>query len=81
MSAGIEIDEDKGNDCDGDCTFRGRLMSLVEKVANLKRKTDELPKKKKDKKPSKSNPKSSLVPLVLVHLAFAYTLNFKLLLV
>uniref|UniRef100_A0A8C5FWP2 Ryanodine receptor 2 n=1 Tax=Gadus morhua TaxID=8049 RepID=A0A8C5FWP2_GADMO len=47
-----EIDEDKGNDCDGDCTFRGRLMSLVEKVANLKRKTDELPKKKKDKKPS-----------------------------
>ena len=56
-------------------------MSLVEKVANLKRKTDELPKKKKDKKPSKSNPKSSLVPLVLVHLAFAYTLNFKLLLV
>ncbi|XP_030196348.1 ryanodine receptor 2 isoform X3 [Gadus morhua] len=52
IHCGIEIDEDKGNDCDGDCTFRGRLMSLVEKVANLKRKTDELPKKKKDKKPS-----------------------------
>ena len=67
MSAGIEIDEDKASDCDGDCTFRGRLMSLVEKVANLKRKSDELPKKKKDKKPSKRNPKSSLVQQVLVH--------------
>lgn len=55
MSAGIEIDEDRASDCNGDCTIRGRLMLLVEKVAYLKRKTDELPKKKKDKKPSKIN--------------------------
>lgn len=80
MSAGIEIDEDRANDCDGDFTIRGRLMSLVEKVAYLKRKVDELPKKKKDKKPSKGNPilSPSLVPLVLVHCAFSYLLQVKL---
>ena len=73
MSAGIEIAEDRANDCDGDFTIRGRLMSLVEKVAYLKRKIDKLPKKKKDKKPSKRNSikSPSLVPLVLVHWAYS----------
>ncbi|KAG7282549.1 hypothetical protein CRUP_001124, partial [Coryphaenoides rupestris] len=52
IHCGIEIDEDRASDCNGDFTIRGRLMLLVEKVAYLKRKIDELPKKKKDKKPS-----------------------------
>ncbi|XP_064176622.1 ryanodine receptor 2 isoform X3 [Anguilla rostrata] len=49
---GIEIDDDKANEADGDFTIRGRLLSLVEKVAYLKKKMADLPKKKKSKKPS-----------------------------
>ncbi|XP_030630748.1 ryanodine receptor 2 [Chanos chanos] len=49
---GIEMDDDKAGDADGDFTLRGRLMSLVEKVAYLKKKMADLPKKKKTKKPS-----------------------------
>lgn len=53
MFAGIEIDDDKMGEGDSDFTIRGRLMSLVEKVAYLKKKMADLPKKKKAKKPSK----------------------------
>ncbi|TMS22614.1 Ryanodine receptor 2 [Larimichthys crocea] len=49
---GIELDEERGLDGDSDFTIRGRLMSLVEKVAYLKRKMANLPKEKKDRKPS-----------------------------
>ncbi|XP_072559363.1 ryanodine receptor 2 isoform X3 [Paramormyrops kingsleyae] len=49
---GIEIDDDKANEADGDFTIRGRLMCLVEKVAYLKKKMSETPNKKKSKKPS-----------------------------
>ncbi|XP_053540880.1 ryanodine receptor 2 isoform X2 [Ictalurus punctatus] len=49
---GIEIDDDKMGEGDSDFTIRGRLLSLVEKVAYLKKKMTELPKKKKAKKPS-----------------------------
>ena len=51
--SGIELDEEGGIDGDSDFTIRGRLMSLVEKVAYLKRKMANLPQEKKDKKPSK----------------------------
>uniref|UniRef100_A0AAQ5YL56 Ryanodine receptor 2 n=1 Tax=Amphiprion ocellaris TaxID=80972 RepID=A0AAQ5YL56_AMPOC len=44
----------QGIDSDSDATIRGRLMSLVEKVAYLKKKMANLPKEKKDRKPSKS---------------------------
>ncbi|XP_026770922.3 ryanodine receptor 2 isoform X5 [Pangasianodon hypophthalmus] len=49
---GIEIDDDKMGEGDSDFTIRGRLMSLVEKVAYLKKKMTDMPKKKKAKKPS-----------------------------
>uniref|UniRef100_A0AAZ1Y3U1 Ryanodine receptor 2 n=1 Tax=Oreochromis aureus TaxID=47969 RepID=A0AAZ1Y3U1_OREAU len=49
---GIELDEERGISCDSDFTIRGRLMSLVEKVAYLKKKMANLPKEKKDRKPS-----------------------------
>uniref|UniRef100_A0A4W6FCW0 Ryanodine receptor 2 n=1 Tax=Lates calcarifer TaxID=8187 RepID=A0A4W6FCW0_LATCA len=49
---GIELDEDRRIDGDSDFTIRGRLISLVEKVAYLKKKMAILPKEKKDKKPS-----------------------------
>uniref|UniRef100_A0A3P9BDB2 Ryanodine receptor 2 n=1 Tax=Maylandia zebra TaxID=106582 RepID=A0A3P9BDB2_9CICH len=49
---GIELDEERGINCDSDFTIRGRLMSLVEKVAYLKKKMANLPKEKKDRKPS-----------------------------
>lgn len=55
VGAGIEIDDDKMGEGDSDFTIRGRLLSLVEKVAYLKKKMTELPKKKKAKKPSKSS--------------------------
>ncbi|KAG7226578.1 hypothetical protein INR49_003735 [Caranx melampygus] len=47
-----ELDEDRSIDGDSDFTIRGRLMSLVEKVAYLKKKMANLPKEKKDRKPS-----------------------------
>ncbi len=53
--SGIELDDDRGMDGDNDFTIRGRLMSLVEKVAYLKKKMANLPKDKKDRKPSKSS--------------------------
>lgn len=53
FNAGIEIDDDKLGEGDSDFTIRGRLMSLVEKVAYLKKKMADMPKKKKAKKPSK----------------------------
>uniref|UniRef100_A0A671VHQ7 Uncharacterized protein n=1 Tax=Sparus aurata TaxID=8175 RepID=A0A671VHQ7_SPAAU len=49
---GIELDEERGIDVDSDFTIRGRLMSLVEKVAYLKKKMASLPKEKKDRQPS-----------------------------
>ncbi|XP_035389753.1 ryanodine receptor 2 isoform X3 [Electrophorus electricus] len=49
---GIEIEDEKMGEADGDFTIRGRLMSLVEKVAYLKEKMADMPKKKKAKKPS-----------------------------
>ncbi|XP_041105563.1 ryanodine receptor 2-like [Polyodon spathula] len=49
---GIELDDDKANEGDCDFTIRGRLLYLVEKVAYLKNKMSDLPKKKKVKKPS-----------------------------
>ncbi|TDG98458.1 hypothetical protein EPR50_G00218880 [Perca flavescens] len=49
---GIELDEDGGIDGDSDFTIRGRLLSLVEKVAHLKNKMANLPKEKKERKPS-----------------------------
>nr|XP_033467469.1 ryanodine receptor 2-like isoform X2 [Epinephelus lanceolatus] len=49
---GIELDEERGIDGDSDFTIRGRLISLVEKVAYLKKKMANLPKEKKDRKPS-----------------------------
>uniref|UniRef100_A0A671VHS3 Uncharacterized protein n=1 Tax=Sparus aurata TaxID=8175 RepID=A0A671VHS3_SPAAU len=52
---GIELDEERGIDVDSDFTIRGRLMSLVEKVAYLKKKMASLPKEKKDRQPSKSS--------------------------
>lgn len=55
---GIDLDEEKGINCDNDFTIRGRLMSLVEKVAYLKKKMANLPKEKKDRKPSKAILKS-----------------------
>lgn len=53
--SGIELDEDGAIDGDGDFTIRGRLLSLVEKVAHLKNKMANLPKEKKERKPSKSS--------------------------
>lgn len=53
VDTGIEIDDDKLGEGDSDFTIRGRLMSLVEKVAYLKKKMADMPKKKKAKKPSK----------------------------
>lgn len=53
VDVGIEIDDDKLGEGDSDFTIRGRLMSLVEKVAYLKKKMADMPKKKKAKKPSK----------------------------
>lgn len=52
--SGIELDEERGINSDSDFTIRGRLMSLVEKVAYLKKKMANLPNEKKDRKPSKS---------------------------
>ncbi|KAG2467378.1 RYR2 protein, partial [Polypterus senegalus] len=49
---GIELDDDRTSDGDTDFTIKGRLLYLVEKVAYLKRKMSDLPKKKKLKKPS-----------------------------
>ncbi|MFT7807285.1 ryanodine receptor 2 isoform X1 [Arapaima gigas] len=49
---GIETDDDRMSDADGDFTIRGRLLSLVEKVAYLKKKMADIPKKKKAKKPT-----------------------------
>ncbi|XP_063077897.1 ryanodine receptor 2 [Engraulis encrasicolus] len=49
---GIELDDDKLGDVDGDFTIRGRLMFLVEKVNNLKKKLADLPETKTVKKPS-----------------------------
>ncbi|RXM31020.1 hypothetical protein EOD39_7372, partial [Acipenser ruthenus] len=49
---GIELDDDRANEGDCDFTIRGRLLYLVEKVAYLKNKMSDLPKKKKVKKPS-----------------------------
>lgn len=49
------MDEERGIDGDSDFTIRGRLISLVEKVAYLKKKMANLPKEKKDRKPSKSS--------------------------
>lgn len=53
VGSGIEIDDDKLGEGDSDFTIRGRLMSLVEKVAYLRKKMADMPKKKKAKKPSK----------------------------
>ncbi|XP_054615531.1 ryanodine receptor 2 isoform X15 [Dunckerocampus dactyliophorus] len=47
-----ELDEDGALNGDSDFTIRGRLMSLVEKVSNLKKKMANLPKEKADRKPS-----------------------------
>lgn len=52
LGTGIELDDDKLGEVDGDFTIRGRLMCLVEKVNYLKKKMADLPKKKKVKKPS-----------------------------
>lgn len=52
--SGIELNEERGINGDSDFTIRGRLMSLVEKVAYLKKRMANLPKEKADKKPSKS---------------------------
>jgi len=49
------LDEEAGLDGDSDVTIRGRLMSLVEKVAYLKKKMGSLPKEKKERKPSESS--------------------------
>uniref|UniRef100_A0AAQ4PR39 Ryanodine receptor 2 n=1 Tax=Gasterosteus aculeatus aculeatus TaxID=481459 RepID=A0AAQ4PR39_GASAC len=49
---GIELDEEGGIEGDSDFTIRGRLMSLVEKVAYLKKKMGNPTKEKEDKKPS-----------------------------
>ncbi|TNN62826.1 Ryanodine receptor 2 [Liparis tanakae] len=49
---GVELDEEAGLEGDSDVTIRGRLMSLVEKVAYLKKKMGSLPKEKKERKPS-----------------------------
>lgn len=51
----IELDEEGAMDSDSDFTIRGRLMSLVEKVAYLKKKMANMPKEKKDRRPSKSS--------------------------
>uniref|UniRef100_A0A671VFU3 Uncharacterized protein n=1 Tax=Sparus aurata TaxID=8175 RepID=A0A671VFU3_SPAAU len=48
----FKLDEERGIDVDSDFTIRGRLMSLVEKVAYLKKKMASLPKEKKDRQPS-----------------------------
>ena len=50
-----ELDEERGIDGDSDFTIRGRLISLVEKVAYLKKKMASLPKEKKDRQPSESS--------------------------
>ncbi|MBN3288490.1 RYR2 protein, partial [Polyodon spathula] len=52
IHCGIELDDDRANEGDCDFTIRGRLLYLVEKVAYLKNKMSDLPKKKKAKKPS-----------------------------
>lgn len=49
---GVELEEDRGTDCDSDFTIRGRLMSLVEKVASVKIKIENQSKQKKDRKAS-----------------------------
>lgn len=51
--SGIELNEERAMDGDSDFTIRGRLISLVEKVAYLKKRMANLPKEKADKKPSK----------------------------
>uniref|UniRef100_A0A8D3BQL3 Ryanodine receptor 2 n=1 Tax=Scophthalmus maximus TaxID=52904 RepID=A0A8D3BQL3_SCOMX len=43
---------ERGIHSDSDFTIRGRLLSLVEKVAYLKKRMANLPKEKKDRKPS-----------------------------
>ncbi|XP_067101321.1 LOW QUALITY PROTEIN: ryanodine receptor 2 [Osmerus mordax] len=52
IHCGIEMDDDRASESDSDFTIRGRLISLVEKVAYLRRKMSDLPKKKQAKKPS-----------------------------
>ncbi|XP_070401457.1 ryanodine receptor 2 isoform X2 [Nothobranchius furzeri] len=47
-----ELDEERGTDGDNDFTIRGRLMLLVEKVSSLKKNKGNVPKEKKDRKPS-----------------------------
>ncbi|XP_075890924.1 ryanodine receptor 2 isoform X2 [Nelusetta ayraudi] len=47
-----ELNEERGINGDSDFTIRGRLISLVEKVAYLKKRMANLPKEKADKKPS-----------------------------
>lgn len=49
---GVELDEDRRTDCDSDFSIRGRLMSLVEKVASVKIKIENRQKQKKDRKAS-----------------------------
>ncbi|XP_061561261.1 ryanodine receptor 2 isoform X2 [Phycodurus eques] len=49
---GIELTEDGALDGDSNFTIRDRLMSLVEKVTDLKNKMVNLPKEKTDRKPS-----------------------------
>nr|XP_015218325.1 PREDICTED: ryanodine receptor 2 isoform X6 [Lepisosteus oculatus] len=49
---GIELEDDRGGEGDSDFTIRGRLLYLVEKVAYLKKRMSDLPKKEKAKKPS-----------------------------
>lgn len=50
---GIELDEERGIEGDSDVTIRSRLMSLVEKMAYLKKTMANLPNEKKNRKPSK----------------------------
>lgn len=59
---GVELDEDRGTDCDSDFTIRGRLMSLVEKVASVKIKTENRSKQKKDRKASELSTTALLYP-------------------
>uniref|UniRef100_A0A7N6A8U4 Ryanodine receptor 2 n=1 Tax=Anabas testudineus TaxID=64144 RepID=A0A7N6A8U4_ANATE len=66
---GIELDEERDIDSDSDFTIRGRLMSLVEKVAYLKKKMANLPNEKKDRKPSKSGTLQQLISDTMVRWA------------
>lgn len=67
---GVELDEDKGTDCDSDLTIRGRLMSLVEKVASVKIKSENQPKQKKDRKASEFSTTAVLYPCCFEHVYF-----------